>query len=304
MTCLVGLLSIPAASQVSPQPAPAGTFETRILLGPEGETLPIATYEDVAQFLASASERSVKFLSRGITGATRLSLEDGGIEARAIFHDVNQIERKPKRLPNGRTVMYLRDSYTSQVAAYRLSRLLEMRNVPPTVVRVSGAATGSAQLWIEKAMTEDIRQDEGIDVSDYNLWNQSLADMRIFDNLINNIDRNQGNMLVDSFGNLWLIDHTRSFGQDSVLPLPEMITRCSRRMLEAIRSLDEKTLEQDLEPYLAGVEIKALWHRRERVLARIEETVSKLGEDWVLFDYGDPDPGVSVGQEEDSSGQQ
>jgi len=288
LSCLVGLLSMAAASQVSAQSAPAGTFETRILLGPEGETLPIATYEDVAQFLASASERSVKMLSRGITGATRLSLEDGGIEARAIFHDVNQIERKPKRLPNGRTVMYLRDSYTSQVAAYQLSRLLGMRNVPPTVVRVSGAATGSAQLWIEKAMT---------------LWNQTLADMRIFDNLINNIDRNQGNMLVDSFGNLWLIDHTRSFGQDSVLPLPEMITRCSRRMLEAIRSLDEKTLRQDLEPYLTAAEIKALWHRRERVLARIEETASKLGEDWVLFDYGDPDPGVSVEQEEGSSGQ-
>ena len=203
----------------------------------------------------------------------------------------------PKRLPNGRTVMYLRDSYKSQIAAYRLSRLLGMQNVPPTVDRVSGAASGSAQLWIEDAMTEDIRQSEKVELRDHNLWNQSLADMRVFDNLINNIDRNQGNMLVDSFGNLWLIDHTRAFGQDRVLPLPEMITRCSNRMLDAIRSLDEQTVRRDLAPYLTRVEIDALWRRRAQVLDRIEQNIATVGKGFVLFDYGDPDPGVSIRHE-------
>jgi hypothetical protein len=274
--------------------APAGTFDSRVLLGPEGERLAFATQGDLLRFISSAEERSVKILSRGITGATRLHLEQAGIEARVIFHDVDRKERKPKRLPNGRSVMFLRDSYSSQVAAYRLARLLGMQNVPPTVVRVSRGAKGSAQLWIEDAMTEDIRLKENVELKDYNLRNQNLADMRIFDNLINNIDRNQGNMLVDSFGNLWLIDHTRSFGQDKVLPLPEMITRCSNRMLAAIRSLDEKTLREELSPFLSAVEISALWHRRERVLERIEEAIETWGREWVLFDYGDLDPGVSV----------
>jgi hypothetical protein len=65
-------------------------------------------------------------------------------------------------------------------------------------------------------------------------------------------------------------------------------------MLQAIRSLDERTLREDLGPYLTGVEIEALWRRRKRVLNRIQETVDVMGRDKVLFDYGDPDPGVTI----------
>ena len=253
-----------------------------------------ATTEDLLQFLATAEEREIKALSKGITGAKRLTLGQGRLEARVIFHHINRNVRKPKRLPNGRSVMFLRDSHTSQVAAYRVAQLLGMQNVPPTVVRKSGRTKGSAQLWIEKALTEDIRLQKGIELPDYNLWNQSLADMRIFDNLINNIDRNQGNLLVDSFGNLWLIDHTRAFGRDKILPFPEMVTRCSNRMLGALRSLEAETVKEELSPYLSRGEIKALWHRRQLLLDRIEKNIAVRGEDWVLFDYGDPDPGVSI----------
>ena len=295
--CLIVSLLLFEPPEASAQPGPAGTFDTRTWLGPDGKTLPITTEDELLRFLDSASETSVKILSRGITGAKRLTLEQGGVEARVVFHDINRSEQRPKRLPNKRTVMYLRDSYKSQIAAYRLSRLLGMKNVPPTVVRVSGAATGSAQLWIEDAMTEDIRLEKGVELRDYNLRNQNLVDMWVFDNLINNIDRNQGNMLVDSFSTLWLIDHTRSFGQDNGLPLPEMITRCSNRMLQAIRSLDERTLRKDLGPYLTRVEIGALWQRRERVLDRLEELIGVQGKDQVLFDYGDPDPGVIIVEE-------
>jgi len=294
---LVCLLSWVTASQASAQPPPAGTFDSRILLGPDGRKLPFATQDELVRFLVSAEESSAKMLSRGITGAKRLTLELGGLEARVIFHHVNRSELRPKRLPNGRTVLYLRDSYKSQIAAYRLGRLLGMQNVPPTVDRLSGAASGSAQLWIEKAVTEDIRLAEGTTLPDYNLWNQSQVDMRIFDNLINNIDRNQGNMLVDSFGTLWLIDHTRSFGEDRDLPLPETITRCSNRMLQAIRSLREETVRKELAPYLTRIELKALWRRRQLVLNRIAENLATMGRDRVLFDYGDPDPGVLVWQE-------
>lgn len=293
--CAVVALSLAWPTMVSAQATiPAGTFDRRILIDPEGGRLIFADQDELIRFLSSAEERSVKILSRGITGARRLRLEQDGVEARVIFHHVDRKESRVKRLPNGRSVMFLRDSYSSQVAAYRLSSLLGMQNVPPTVERVSGGVRGSAQLWIEQAMTEDIRVSEKIELGDHNLWNQSLADMQIFDNLINNIDRNQGNMLVDSFGNLWLIDHTRSFGQDRVLPFPEMITRCSNRMLAAIRSLDEAVLLKELSPYLSRAEIKALWDRRSRVLKRVEQAIDTLGGEWVLFDYGDPDPGVTI----------
>lgn len=292
-----GALSPATALTEAAQTTPAGTFDSRILLSAEGQAMAFAGTEDLLSFLATAEERSVTNLSRGITGAKRLTLGQEGVEARVVFHHIDRSEPGPRRLSNGRTVMYLRDSYKSQVAAYRLGRLLGLQNIPPTVVRVSGATTGSAQLWIEEAVTEDIRLREGPDLPDHNLWNQTVADMWVFDNLINNIDRNQGNMLVDSFGSLWLIDHTRSFGQDRALPLPEMITRCSNRMLQALRSLDEETVKNELEPYLTRAQLGALWHRRERVLARIDEAVAVRGAHQVLFDYRDPDPGVSIREE-------
>ena len=158
LACLVVTLTLSMTSGVLAQTTPAGTFDSRILLGPDGENLLFANQDELSRFLASAEETSAKLLSRGITGAKRLTLEQGGVEARVIFHDVDQMEQRPKRLLNGRTVMYLRDSYKSQIAAYRLGRLLGMQNVPPTVGRVSEAASGSAQLWIEEAVTEDIRR--------------------------------------------------------------------------------------------------------------------------------------------------
>jgi hypothetical protein len=174
--------------------------------------------------------------------------------------------------------------------------MLEIHNIPPTVRRRSDGLNGSAQLWIEHATTEIARQEAGIRPPDQTLWNQLYADMRVFDNLINNTDRNLGNTLVDSQGNLWLIDHTRSFGQDKTLPHPEAITRCSNRLYEAIVGLDEDRVSKRMKTakLLAPGEIAALLRRRTELLERIDERIRLLGPEAVLFDYGDPEPGITV----------
>ena len=48
-------------------------------------------------------------------------------------------------------------------------------------------------------------------------WNAQLHILRVFDELIANTDRNQGNMLIDSRWKLWLIDHSRAFRTSSDL---------------------------------------------------------------------------------------
>ena len=52
--------------------------------------------------------------------------------------------------------------------------------------------------------------------------------MRVFDELIANTDRNQGNMLIDKQWKLWLIDHTRGFRTTS--------DRCVSRRSSAVAS--------------------------------------------------------------------
>lgn len=272
------------------------------LMASDGRNLPFENRHQLLAYLETARIVSSKVLSQGITRAEKILLEEGGVTAHVVFHDVDQHEQRTKRLPNGNVVLYVKDSYKSQIAAYEMSLLLEMDSVPPTVARRFRSSRGSAQLWIENAMTEEERREKKLEPPDQNLWNQQYADMRVFDNLINNIDRNQGNVLIDPFWKLWMIDHTRSFGRDKSLPRPELVTRCSRRLWDRIRTLDAEMVDERLSPYLRKSEIKALLARREKLIALLEEKIASRGEHWVLFDPGAPDSDVEVHEVSDSTG--
>lgn len=276
-------------------PALCGARDSeRVLLGADQNPLPFASSAEILDFIATAEEVASKPLSVGITKARRLRLAKDGIELHVVFHHVNRNEQRVKRLPNGNVVMYLRDSYTSQVAAFEVARLLELDSVPPTIMRVSEGEAGSAQLWIEQARTELERQEEGLEPPDYNLWNQYYADMRVFDNLINNIDRNQGNMLVDAQWNLWLIDHTRAFGRDKTLPMPETVTRCSRGLWQALQDWDQVLVRNRLVSLLTPAEIDALLSRHRKLVELIQQRIDDKGAQTVLFEFGDPEPGIKI----------
>jgi len=294
LSCLA-TLPLPSAAQTVDEPAPTGPSMQFVWLGADKAPLPFQSAEEMLAYLRTAQEISSKPLSVGITKAKRIHLSKGGIEARAVFHDIDRNDQEVKRLVNDNVVMYLRDSFLSQAAAYEMSRMLGMKNVPPTVLRQSKGERGSAQLWIENAMTELMRVEQELEPPDNNLWNQYYADMHVFDNLINNIDRNQGNMLVDSSWNLWLIDHTRSFGRDKALPYPEIVARCSRGLWNGIGSnWNDAEVEERMAPFMMPIEIEALLSRRQKLVELIETRIGESGEKMVLFDFGDPDPGVKV----------
>jgi len=271
-------------------------IERPIFLDKEGRALPIQSDQEIEDFLQTASVTASENISEGITKPIRLDLAKGDVRARAAFHHIQKFETKIRRMPNGRVRGYRRDHYTSQIAAYEIGRMLQVHNIPPTTHRQFNGLDGSAQLWIENAKTEEMRLEEGIEPPDWTLWNQLYADMRVFDNLINNTDRNLGNMLIDSQGHLWLIDHSRSFGQDKTIPHPEAITRCSGRLYQALRDLDENQVEAVMKQkkLLAPGEIKAIFRRRQELLEKIDDRIRLLGEEKVLFVFGEPEPGIEV----------
>jgi hypothetical protein len=275
-----------AVALIALLPALAAAEGSRYL-GPDGEPLPFSTPEEAAEFLASAEEIGSKDLSTGITKPRKLLLEKDGIRAHAVFHSVDRREQKNRRLENGGSVMYLRDSYRSQVAAYELSRMLQMNTVPPTAARKSRGHQGSVQLWIEEAMTEKGRRKRALEPPDQLVWNQQKSDQWVFDNLINNTDRNTGNTLIDGAWNVWLIDHTRAFGADRKLPYPERVRSVSRELWAGLTGLDPEEVRERLAPYLAKGEIKALLIRHQMLLERIEERIGRLGEDRIVFTYGE-----------------
>ena len=257
--------------------------------GPDGQPLPFARDLEVEAFLRDAEVLSSVPIPEGTTGARKLLLEHDGARAHAVFRSHHDADRGV-HLEDGRRLAFFLDSYKSEVAAYRLSRLLGMWNVPPAVVRRVGKRLGSVQLWVEGARTQTTVQEKRIVVPDELLaWRTKQTwEMRIFDNLINNIDRNAGNILWSQAWDLWLIDHTRSFARATELPSADRIHRCSRRLFEALARLDEESLATELENLFGRFEIHALLVRRDRVLEHLRSLIADLGEDAVLFDLEAP----------------
>ncbi|MEE8400202.1 MAG: hypothetical protein V3S89_14410 [Desulfobacterales bacterium] len=255
-------------------------------MGPDGQLLPFSTADEVCEFLRTAEIQGMQRIPTGLTKPKKLLLEKDGTKANAIFHS---FRREKRQMKLGRElVSHYRDSYLNQVAAYEMSRLLGMTNVPPTVLREISGRKGSVQLWIENGRTEKKRREEKIELENLSAINLCTYDMWVFDYLINNIDRHLDNILYDPDWQLWLIDHTRAFGRDPGLLVKGKLRRCSRSMWTKLQSLDDQVISQTLEPYMGRKEINALLSRRKEIVSRLKEKIRKEGETKVLFDYENP----------------
>lgn len=276
-----------AAQAPAPQPAPADT--RRIWLARDGTSLPFDSDEEALEFLSTAKVVDQEAIPVGITRPRRVVLEKDGVTARAIFRYVHQDE-KNVRLAGGTFVPHLLDSYKCEVAAYELARILDLTNLPPAVERRLGTQRGSMQLWIEKASNEKERMQKGVKPPDAGSWSRQLYDMFVFDQLIGNIDRNQGNFLADANWRLWMVDHTRTFSRDARLPNPERVTHCSRPLWTALRALEPATVKARLSPYIGRFEQEAMFKRRAKVVELLEKRIAERGEKRVIFDYAGPPP--------------
>ncbi|MDJ0763510.1 MAG: metallophosphoesterase [Myxococcota bacterium] len=272
----------PPSGQARQMPVNSATIGTWI--GPKGAPLPFADNQQVLTFLRTATVVKKEEIPVGITRPVKIHLKQQGVRAHAVFRTLH--EKDDPHYSGGfiSRGTYFRDSYLNEAAAYALSQLLGMGNIPPTVLRTIGGEEGSLQLWVEQTMTNRQRLAQHKKPPDMNQWNCQLWDMRVFDNLINNTDRNQGNMLIDTKWRVWLIDHSRSFAQDKELPTPEKIKKCSRDLWQALLNLDETAVRARLKPYLSNREVRALLYRRERVIDKVQDLIADRGETAVLFD--------------------
>ena len=172
-----------------------------------------------------------------------------------------------------------------EVAAYEVSRLLGLDNVPPATMRTLGGRGGSIQLWIESAQDVRARLAEGIDERFQQLWVFQKQNMAVFDNLIYNFDRNPGNMLLDSRGKVWFVDHTRAFKTLPSLNQRGDIKVVERELWQNLQELDPELVRERLGPYLRQTEIDALLVRRDKLVKLIAKRVAKHGEQAIIFEF-------------------
>jgi hypothetical protein len=260
-------------------PGPGGY----VFLDVEGRPLPFQDHETICEAMRTATIVSEEPTNRGVGGSLKLVLDHDGTRFHAIFRVVNETVYTSPVLKKKK--LAYRDSAIFEVAAYDIDRMLGINRVPPAVPRSIEGRDGSLQIWMEATTPEDVllREDRLVppDLAD---WRRQKQLMRVFDCLVANTDRNQGNVLIDRSWRLWFIDHTRTFGESTKLAEADKITTCERRLWAALREIDEAAVRRRLEPYLTGKQISRLLKRRVKLVDHIQQQIDENGEEAVLYD--------------------
>ena len=246
----------PAASAT---PAPAQPEQ------PSGAKVWIGRYAEFEDFLTTAPIAKTSDIKVGVTHPKQAFFAPGGIAGSAAL----------KFLPSGRQGGFW-ESHKSEIAAYKLDRIMGLNMVPPTIERRVGNELASLQLWVENCkLLKDVDQSKSPHPM---AWAKQVCRQRTFDNLIANIDRNAGNLLIDDEWNLILIDHSRAFAANT-MPFEKEMTRIDREFYEKLKALDEATLMRELKPWvLTGGNIKELLKRRDKIIAHYDALAREKGE--------------------------
>jgi hypothetical protein len=244
---------------------------------------PLLVGEEMEQFLLRANIVATKSTKKGVTSAKRVTLSDGRVTHDAQLQDgdiaLPLFEVGPKY-----TEVNFKDTYRYNIAGYRLSRLLGLDNVPMSVERKVNGKPVAMTWWIDDViLDEGSRQKEHTVGPNPSRTASQIHILRVFDELIQNRDRNAGNLLWTADWKMWMIDHTRAFRLGKDLLKPDQLQRVDRAMFEKIRGLTASDLTGAMEKSLTKAEIEALLARRDAIVKLFEAKIAQRGEAAVFF---------------------
>jgi hypothetical protein len=232
-------------------------------------TDPVLSLEEKEEFLKKAKIVRVRPVSIGLSGTLRATLSDGKLTHDASIQRVD-FYALVFRTEKG-TEIDFSDSFKFNIAAYRLARLLGIDCIPPSVERSYERKPAAFTWWIDGVtMDEEERIAKQISPPDAHAWNLQVQRLRVFDELIDNTDRNQGNLLITGDWKLWMIDHSRAFRTTTVVRNPNNLTACDGDLLARMKGLNMEMLTKELGKYLKKSEMKALLTRRDLIVEHLE----------------------------------
>jgi hypothetical protein len=225
---------------------------------------------EIEKFLAEGKILKLEMVPIGVTKPQRAVLEPGG--------PVGRFAWKPLR--PGYSMGFM-ESYKSEVAAYKLDRMLDLKMVPPIVERTIDGKTGAAIMWIENTKPWSVEHPpQGPEP----MWSIQLTRMKMLDLLIANIDRNQGNLIYDNDWHLFLIDHSRAFIGKKDLKGIAPLGRVDRGLWNKMEALTLESLEAGLGDMVSTGDKNAILIRRDKMALAIKELIAKRGEKSVFYD--------------------
>ena len=242
------------------------------------------TPSEMETFLLKARILETHDAGAGVTGSQRIKLTDGRITHDAHLQTVDIA--KPVFDAGQHSEVNFKDTYRYNIAGYRLAHLLGIETVPMSVERNVNGKAAAVTWWVD-----DVQMDEKARLKQKSMGPNPLRTsnqiqlMRIWDELIQNRDRNQGNILWTKDWTMWLIDHTRAFRLGKELVKPEDLTRIDRGLFARLKALDDKSVADAVGDSLMKTEREAVLARRDLIVKVLEDRIAKLSEAAVLFNF-------------------
>jgi len=244
----------PAPAQAAPEVAAAPAC-SKIWLGHEAE------YEGL---LRTANVTRVEKLSIGVTHPHCAYVEAGLPFSRMAWKTLK---------PGVYSGFY--ESYRSEIAAYELDKLLGLGMVPPSVERHIRGEVGAAILWVEHVKGWDMKNP--VTGPDKRAWARQWVRLKMFDQLVGNIDRNQGNVLYDPEYHLILIDHSRAFRDVVDLTKFQTFLFVDAELWDRMQALTMEAMEPTLGKWVSKGMLYAVLDRRNRMKKEIDKLLAARG---------------------------
>ena len=251
----------------APWPGAAQTTADAVVLSPA----------EMEQFLLNAKVVKKGKMSKGVTKAQQVTLSDGRITHDAQIQDVDIYKPIFEVGPKHSEVNF-RDSYRYNIAAYRLAVQLGLDNVPMSVDRIVEGRPVAMTWWLDGVMDEGDRRKKKIKTTNQRRTDEYYSRMKVFDELIQNRDRNAGNIVWTTDERMWMVDHTRAFRVGKELMLPNALNRIERPLLEKLRGLDRQALADAMGKALTKDELDALFARRDLLVQLFDQRIATRGD--------------------------
>lgn len=248
---------------------------------------PELSVEQTKAFLKQAKIIKSRTTTKGVTAPTRVTLSDGVITHDAVFQAIDERKTVAKLGGGARqesTELNFVDSYKYNIAAYEISRLLDLDHMMPVYVeRRWNGQVGSISWFVPTLMDESDRLKKKIQPPQPTEWNHQMYRMRVFSSLVRDSDRNLTNVLISPEWKVVMIDFSRAFRLQPELQHLTDLAKIDRRLLARLESLTRDSVKEATTDFLTKYEIDALMTRRGLLVDHFKKLIATNGEDKVLY---------------------